>query len=264
MNLNYFIRRSMERFLASSHGKMWHDFLNAYLNHRSYVLHIFSDGLPINSKVLDFGCGEGEYLIQLVDYCIYAKKSCYGIGVDISSESLRKAVQNAIRSKFRHQIDFVLADVNYLPFKQETFDGALIMNVLHHLSNFVSIKQLHKIIKKNGTLLIIDLPSANPFKFLGRKIARYIDISVLGYGRSFLFFTPIRLKCAISMVGFKIIKEDHKDFFFRKLLILFLLPPFANFISNKTLMALYRIEEKIEKSGLLNELCSCILLYCIN
>lgn len=205
-----------------------------------------ADDVPVNSRILDFGCGEGNYLLQ---FC--GLKRYYGIGVDISKESLRKAIQSAKERKLRRQVDFVRANVNYLPFRDEAFDGSFVINVFHHVSGFLSVRQLYKSVKNGGCLLIIDSAGTNPFKFLVRKVARLVGTTMLGYGKT-VFFSPTTLKHAVSQAGFRIVKEDFKEFFLEYLALLFLFPPFANFISNKTLLALNRIEEKLGNLQFLN------------
>ena len=256
---NRFIRNTTERFSASSQGKIWQDFyINVYLGHYSDFLNRLSDSLQDNSKVLDFGCGDGKYLVQ---FC--GRKSCYGVGADISAENLHKAIRNALSGRRRHQTDFVQTDVNHLPFREKAFDSCFIINVFHHVSDFLSMEQLYKAMKNGGMLLIIDSPGTNPFKFIVRKMARYVGDSILGYGQTFLFFTPATLKHAVSRAGFKVVKEDFKEYFFEYFGLLFLFLPLANFISRGTLLALHKIELKLGRFRFLNEFCTCVLLYCV-
>jgi ubiquinone/menaquinone biosynthesis C-methylase UbiE len=80
------------------------------------VLHV--DG---NSMLLDMGCGTGNYTFTLQQ----AAKSV--IGIDISAAMLGKA-----QVKFP-ALQLIRGDITRLPFSSNTFDGALAIQVLHHV-----------------------------------------------------------------------------------------------------------------------------------
>jgi ubiquinone/menaquinone biosynthesis C-methylase UbiE len=74
-----------------------------------------------NSKILDMGCGTGNYIYAL------RKMTDKIIGLDMSAGMLAQA-----KTKYP-KISFVQADVTNLPFKSETFDGTFAVQVLHHI-----------------------------------------------------------------------------------------------------------------------------------
>ena len=111
--------------------------------------------------ILEVGCGTG--------YCFSGYNTFENepsvVGIDISLESLRKCHNN-----FRN-FSFILCDGNYLPFKAETFDGIIMINLLHHVPNYNEILEgSAKVIKTGGNELIVDLTSANLLINFAREI----------------------------------------------------------------------------------------------
>jgi len=78
-----------------------------------------------NSMVLDLGCGNGAYACWFQE-----KRPCIIIGLDWSFSALRK-----IKAPQRGTFLRVCADANYLPFKQETFDGLYTIDTIGHTGN---------------------------------------------------------------------------------------------------------------------------------
>lgn len=258
INLDSLIKRRLQRFTDNPASRSWNEFVYKIYNKRLYDhLEDFSNGLPANSIVLDLGCGEGEDINRLT-----IKNNWYGIGIDISLEAIRRALHNAKRCpKSQMQTDFIQADANFLPFRNDAFDGIYIMYVLHHLSNLSALRCLHKIAKTGGRLLICDLPGTNPSIFLERKVAQYLRLSSLAHGESFSFFSPSMLERAIREAGFNIEKESRRDYFIGFIGLLFQILG-RPLLSNRILMALYYLEEFLEKAPIMKDTCKNVIFLC--
>lgn len=100
-------------------------------------------GLKNNiQKILDVGCGLGEFL------AICEKQGIETYGVDISSFALKKA-KKRIKAKLA-QLD---ASKQKLPFKNNFFDGVAIFDVLEHLrSTRLILDEAYRVLKKGGFL----------------------------------------------------------------------------------------------------------------
>jgi SAM-dependent methyltransferase len=259
--LGNLISRARDEFCFSADGEVWGDFVSSHLNHSNESIKRFYTELPKKCTIVDLGCGDGATLFDIL-----TQKPCetYGVGIDISSKSLKEGV---IRSKMLYSkicIDFVRADLSHLPLLAKSCDGILIKNVLHHLPSLDCLSQIQSIARDGTLLLVIDLAGVNPFKFIGRKLARFINIRALGEGKDFLFYTPRTLKLFLLRSGFQVIDLKNRDFFFRIFgVILLLLPPLRRFISKRSLFALYRIERTIETKEWLGVFASCVILHCI-
>jgi len=83
-----------------------------------------------NLKVLDIGCGRGE----MVFWCA---KNCASevIGVDYSKDAID--IANEAKKKFnlklQKRVKFMLMDGMRLKFKNKSFDGVLLIELLEHL-----------------------------------------------------------------------------------------------------------------------------------
>lgn len=72
------------------------------------------------ARILDVGCGAGAtpvYIVQNYD--------CYVVGVDISHKMILRSEQMARRKGVADSLEFRVADVQDLPFEDETFDAVI-------------------------------------------------------------------------------------------------------------------------------------------
>lgn len=117
-------------------------------------------------SVIDVGCGEG-YILSLLPK---AKKI---VGLDISRVALNRA------KKFlqdRKEIELILGDAQNLRFEDNSFDIAICSETLEHVPNpRVVIKELHRILKQDGKL-VISIPDESRIK----QIMRIIKLFKLG------------------------------------------------------------------------------------
>lgn len=102
-------------------------------------------------KVLDAGCGTGLILRKLPKGTI---------GIDINPRNIKKAKKHAPFAKV------MLADIEKLPFKNETFSTIVTAEVIEHQPDpGPSIKELKRVLKRNG-VLIGSVPAISPIWFL--------------------------------------------------------------------------------------------------
>jgi len=114
-------------------------------------------GLP-KGKILDLGCGDGDYSRRLKD-----------LGFEVVSGDIDIA-----RFKYKNEIEFKHCDITKeMPFADNTFDYVLLMEVVEHLRNpYTVISEINRIIKKGGSLIIstpniLSLKSRLRFMFEG-------------------------------------------------------------------------------------------------
>jgi SAM-dependent methyltransferase len=120
------------------------------------IVNVFAN-LP-KGKVLDLGCGEGDYGKRLKD-----------LGFDVIAGDIDLA-----RFKYKNEIEFKLCDITKeLPFSANYFDYVLLMEVVEHLRNpYLIIPEINRIIKNSGALIlstpnILNLKSRFRFMFEG-------------------------------------------------------------------------------------------------
>jgi demethylmenaquinone methyltransferase/2-methoxy-6-polyprenyl-1,4-benzoquinol methylase/phosphoethanolamine N-methyltransferase len=110
-------------------------------------------------NVLDVGCGTGSLSV--------AAKQKMGIegkvaGIDPSSNMIKLAQEKA--EKVGVEIDFQVGVIEKIEFPDNQFDLVLSSLMMHHLPDELKLsglQEVHRILRPNGTLLIVELdPSA--------------------------------------------------------------------------------------------------------
>jgi len=106
----------------------------------------------VEQKVLELGVGPGIYFEQFI------LKRHYVTGIDISIEMLRIS-KNKLKKKGYNVFNLILADVEYLPFRNEVFDVINCIEVLRHLPEpyktiWKVFREKRRVMKKSGALLI--------------------------------------------------------------------------------------------------------------
>lgn len=108
---------------------------------------IFLPYIKKDDKLSDIGCGNGRLLAYLKE-----KRKVEYTGIDNSSELLEHA------KKQHKEANFMIGDMLSLPIKDNTFDTTVSIAALHHIPSKKlrekAVKELGRITKKNGTLII--------------------------------------------------------------------------------------------------------------
>lgn len=171
---------------------------------------------------LDLGCGTGFHLKTL---SIYSENL---IGCDFSFGALKEA-------KKRINCDYVVCDVNALPFKPNSIEFVWIAGVLHHVPDHLEklISDISNVSNK-GAILMIDEPNGlNPFNHINMKLSK---ADPTGDER------PLKLekiKNLLEKSGFSIIEYKFYGFF----------SPFGVVLKDETLLRLLiRLDSVISKT----------------
>jgi len=98
----------------------------------------------VKGRLLDFGCGDGQFLHMVSKYC----QASYGI--DISEVAIEKARKNYPDIQFE-----LLNDKGKTNFQDNFFDTICIVDVLEHILDIESfLEEIYRILKPKGNLLI--------------------------------------------------------------------------------------------------------------
>lgn len=135
-------------------------------------------------KILDIGCGTGKNVEEF---------SAIGEtwGVDNSNEALKFCRNH------RKLINIKKGDAQKLDFKNETFDVVTLLDVLEHVDEEKTLREISRVLKANG-ILIITVPA---YQWMWSKWDE-----VLHHKRR---YTSRRLKNTLEGSGFKVLKTSY-------------------------------------------------------
>jgi SAM-dependent methyltransferase len=157
--LNAYAKSFSDRREASWHRPL-REFLNRLGNGYIYswaalTIQEFSDRQPLS--ILDAGCGEGVLRQYLSSWQPY-------VGIDFSTRPLARAQRHYPDSYFR-------ADLNQLPFRNETFDIVVSLQALQYLDRpDVALAEMARVLKSGGTLLL-SVPNDECLKYQRQGIS---------------------------------------------------------------------------------------------
>ena len=98
-------------------------------------------------KVLDVGCGTGNYSIKL------AKLGCRVTGADISDKMLDIARDKA--KKAGVAVEFMDMDAYHLDFEDESFDGVICMTAIEFIKwPNEALEEFFRVVRKGGRVLV--------------------------------------------------------------------------------------------------------------
>ena len=163
----------IEKYILKDYqGSM--DLMNRYLS------------LHKNFSVIDIGGGTGFFSKEIIE------KINKVVVVDPSSKMIKK-IHNP-------NISMVQGDGGFLSIKDESFDLAIIVNVLHHIHKKDQKKVLaetFRVLKKNGSVFIIEV--FFPMTFWNKLFCRFENFTV---GKTYHLSAEI-LESHLKNVGFK-------------------------------------------------------------
>lgn len=117
--------------------------------------------------VLDLGCGTG----LLIEYV--AMKVNHFVGVDLSGESLKIAVERSRRLGVKQKVSLLQADVDNLPFRDDVFDKIFALTLLQSLPE--PCKTIYEIIwvtKSNSQVAVTGLKKHFTKEYFSRLISK--------------------------------------------------------------------------------------------
>lgn len=147
-----------------------------------------SSALPKEGKIIDLGCGQG-----LLSTYIASVKTRNVIGVDLDSSRIPKNKLKNLR--------FVNADIR--SFNLEGASGAVLSDVLHHLSKKDQrkiLENISKTIKKGGVLAIKEIDTG---EFFRSKLSRFWDF-ILYPKDKIEYWSAAGLKKFLTDFGFEV------------------------------------------------------------
>lgn len=137
-------------------------------------------GLFEHDRVLDVGCGRGEFLIRLIE-----ATGATGLGIDIDADSISDARKNASGRISNERCELIAADIKETSLDENSFDLAMCVGSTHAFGPGEAaypnaIQALIRMVKPGGQILIGEgywkqPPNPDYLKLLGEPVGIYHD-----------------------------------------------------------------------------------------
>jgi ubiquinone/menaquinone biosynthesis C-methylase UbiE len=151
--------------------------------------------LANGGKVLDIGCGTGNWLVRLAKK--YKKFELHGI--DRSQGML------AVAAKKNQNIELKTGLAEKLPYNDGEFDFVFMIEALHHFDDQAqSLREASRVLKPGGCLFLID-PSLNGWSGLFWRSAK-----ILPFERTSRFFFRDEAVRLLEGAGLEIMTAENK------------------------------------------------------
>lgn len=189
-------------------------------------------------KILEIGCGDGEFTKRVADTKIKISAT------DVTPAVIERAKRNLALRGVRFSVD----DAESLSFDDNSFDAVCGISILHHLNTRRALEEAYRVLKKGGRIFFTEPNLLNPLIFLGLNI---------NYLRKRLEFSPqetalVRWKATrvLNEIGFRKIMVRNYDFLFPHT------PPFL-------INTIIRLSNKLETVPLIKEISGSLVIYAV-
>jgi ubiquinone/menaquinone biosynthesis C-methylase UbiE len=117
--------------------------------HHAILALVAELGLPPDSRLLDLGCGPGLLSFDL------AARGHHGVGLDAAPAMIGCAKRDAAARGFSSEWQYQVADVESLPFRDESFDGAICAGVIDYLPGDDNLlRETRRVLKPGGSFIL--------------------------------------------------------------------------------------------------------------
>ena len=131
------------------------------VSRRRFAIDMIEAKVSNGSKVLDVGCGTGHLAAEL------ARRGYQAWGTDLSEAMIQYAQEHYDAARFQ------VADIEKIPFPDNTFDGIVCLGVMEYLaSDEPALREMHRILKPGGHAVITTPSSICPFFYMDRGLIR--------------------------------------------------------------------------------------------
>jgi ubiquinone/menaquinone biosynthesis C-methylase UbiE len=137
-----------ERDAAQYDALRWHSRTGTYTDMVQKAIVDQLLGNMQGQKLLDIGAGTGRFTTQMIE------KDAQVTSLDISLSMLRYA-----KDILTTDSTLIQADATYLPFRAQSFDGCISVNVFSHIVNYkTTLREISRVLRPDG-FLVFNFPN---------------------------------------------------------------------------------------------------------
>lgn len=145
-------------------------------------------------RVLEIGSGPGANARALLER--YRS-------IDLTATDIDPVMVTAARKRlapYDHRVDVLKADATHLPFNDDSFDTAVSLLMLHHVTDWRdTLAEVARVLRPGGTLVGYDLTdrfAARTIHLIDRSPHRLLSPADLAYGLTEAEFTAVQFNTA--------------------------------------------------------------------
>jgi ubiquinone/menaquinone biosynthesis C-methylase UbiE len=136
---------------------------------KTQVISLSMLNISCSDIVLEIGCGGGALLSEI------KRRGATAIGVDISINQVKYA------NKQLRNVDVIVCDAAYLPFRNNHFTQCFAIEVLEHVQNPSAVmNEIHRVLENNSELIIV-VPNDRNW-FIHRILEGHFSAAFYDYG----------------------------------------------------------------------------------
>lgn len=133
-----------------------------------------------NKKILDCGCGAGEYVIELMKF-----KNTEVYGIEFNDEKVRN-----YKNLYPSNSGVIQGDIQNMPYENSAFDLVILNEVLEHIPDQKKgLSEIYRVLKPSGHLIVFSPNRFYPFETHGV----YLKNSKMKISKAFPFIPYIPL-----------------------------------------------------------------------
>lgn len=206
------------------------------IQRRSKIL-MEKTGMHEKKLILEVGCGTGEYTKEFI------KSGCKIIATDIS----RDMISTAQKKDINKNTEYVICDIEKMPFKSKTFEGVVGNSVLHHLYDVnAALSEIKRVLVNGASYSFLEPNARNPVNFFIKNFGKYKKLADDSPNEK--AFTVEKIRATFTYNGFAVYNAHCIDF----------IPPG---FSINTLKIFTKLDTFLSRVPIINQLAASILIY---
>lgn len=178
----YVILMGVSRYYLRNHGYLprWTEYQPD--EYSSFIMRLLNP--KQNELILDDGAGNGRFSVAI------AEEGAEIISLDINKKLLKTAAENFRQKRLHDKAQFILADIQNLPFNSYVFDKVLCVHNLWYVADYrKATSEMFRALKNGGEVVLDQLNLLTWRACIGEFI--YIIMRILRRNHSPIFYrTP--------------------------------------------------------------------------